>query len=103
MGISETNMIRSDEQDNNNLITIRNNFEHYKVFDAPDQFSRGSGVSLLIKNELTPFIQKYKSYKGHILYINFFFKGKNKLRIIQIYIPANTTNKEGRIDIWVLF
>src|SRR6266511_2341235 len=61
---------------------------NYHTMWAHDDTNSFSGVGLLFKHELAKHIQKYNSYKGRILHCDLHFKGSNKIKVINCYIPA---------------
>src|SRR3989337_839464 len=67
---------------------IYNRHPHYHTIWTHDDKNAFSGVGLLIKHDLAKHIQKYDSYKGRILQCDLHFKGSNKIKIINCYIPA---------------
>src|SRR3989337_83923 len=67
---------------------IYNHHPTYHTIWTHDDKNAFSGVGLLIKHNLAKHIQKYDSYKGRILHCDLHFKGSNKIKIINCYIPA---------------
>src|SRR2546430_7082000 len=80
---------------------FRNN-KHYKAFFNNDSDSpMGSGIGIIISNEYAKYITKVYSYKGRLIYIDLHMKGKIKLRIIQVYLPASTSGlREYTLDLY---
>src|SRR6266480_2070756 len=80
---------------------FRNN-KHYKAFFNNDSDSpMGSGVGIIISNEYAKYVTKVHSYKGRLIYIDLHMKGKIKLRIIQVYLPASTSGlREYTLDLY---
>jgi exonuclease III len=80
LGLSETNLPNKQakflyQHEKNNFVTYFNN----------DDSFMGKGVGIIIRKNYAQHIVKHGSYKGRILYVDFIFKGKNKVRIIQYY------------------
>ena len=46
-----------------------------------------SGVGFLVRNNYAKFIHKVDSLPGRVIYIDLYIKRKNKLRIVQLYVP----------------
>jgi hypothetical protein len=57
-------------------------------------------IGLIILKSLAQYIQKVNSYKGHVIYADFFLKGKYKLRIMQVYVHANENDKKETIKLY---
>jgi len=56
-----------------------------------------SGISIIIRKQLALHVHSCKSYKGRIIYVNLFFKGKTKIRIIQFYNYADLKHKNENL------
>jgi exonuclease III len=80
MGLSETNI--TNKQSKYLYHHEKANYTFYFNNEVPN---KGKGVGLIIHNNYARFIYNHKSYKGRIIYVDFSFKGKYKLRIIQYY------------------
>ena len=89
MGLSETKLKN---------FTAKYNFKQLKnyttFFDNNSSAPSGAGVGLLVHNNLAKHIHKVGKYNGRIIYIDFSFKGHNKIRIIQIYLQANIHDRK---------
>src|SRR5688572_4973478 len=66
-----------------------NNFTSF--FNNDTSSTSGSGVGIIVSNEYAKYIHKVHAYKGRIIYIDLFMKGRIKIRIFQIYLPATST------------
>src|SRR5437764_323906 len=82
----------SRNTDNNNI--NKNNTEYDAFFDNSSDHPNGSGIGLIISKQFSKHIHKIESFKGRLISADMFFKGHIKMRIIQIYIHANTTQRE---------
>ena len=89
MGLSETTL-----QNKNSKFLYKNNTEYDAFFDNSSDHPNGSGVGLIISKQFSKHIHKIESFKGRLISADMFFKGHIKIRIIQIYIHANTTQRE---------
>ncbi|HKQ21977.1 MAG TPA: endonuclease/exonuclease/phosphatase family protein, partial [Nitrososphaeraceae archaeon] len=87
LGLSETKLNITSSK-----LIFKNNQQYKAFFNNDSDSPRGSGVGIIISNTYAKYIQKVNSYKGRCIYIDLFMKGKVKLRIMQIYLPATTTN-----------
>src|SRR6266516_7439194 len=59
----------------------------YKAYFNNDSTDSFAGVGFLVSNNYTKYIHRIKGYKGRVIFMDLFLKGRYKLRIIQIYIP----------------
>jgi endonuclease/exonuclease/phosphatase family metal-dependent hydrolase len=66
-------------------------------FNNDNNTTMGTGVGILLSKQLAKYVQKVTKHKGRVIYIDLFLKGKIKLRIIQIYLHANTTGIQQEI------
>src|SRR3989440_5523418 len=96
MGLSETKLIPTASK------YIFKNNQHYKAYFNNDSTSpTGSDVGIIIDNSYAKYIQKIEGYKGRMIYIDLFMKGRIKLRIIQVYLPASSTGlREYTLDLY---
>ncbi|CAJ0834398.1 13862_t:CDS:2, partial [Entrophospora sp. SA101] len=92
IGISETKLNRNNSK---HCMRKCNTFQSFWS-SHPDQ-PNSAGVGLLISKSLARHIVKIEKYQGRIIYADLYFKGKKKLRIIQVYINSNTNKKQERI------
>jgi endonuclease/exonuclease/phosphatase family metal-dependent hydrolase len=94
MGLSETKLTQQVSK----LIYKKNN-THVAFFDNSTSTGShmGSGVGLLIAKEYAQYISKIERFKGRIIYVDLYLKGRTKLRIIQIYLHANVTGNQKEI------
>jgi len=96
IGVSETKLSQKNAQ---YLLKNVNNTEYTSWWDSSGK-QQGSGVGLLISKSLATHVRKCKSYKGRIIYVDLFFKGKSRLRIIQFYNHADANHKEDNIELY---
>jgi len=96
MGLSETKLNPTASK------YIFKNNQHYKAYFNNDSTSpTGSGVRIVIDNSYAKYIQKINGYKGRMIYIDLYMKGRMKLRIIQVYLPASSTGlREYTLDLY---
>jgi exonuclease III len=59
-----------------------------------------SGVGIVMSKPLAQHVRSCKGYKGRIIYIDLFFKGKSKIRIIQFYNFASSDQKIENIELY---
>src|SRR5438034_4433463 len=52
------------------------------------------GAAIMTNSTINKHIFKSKHFKGRMIAIDLAFKGKTFFRIINVYLPANTTNKQ---------
>jgi exonuclease III len=64
-----------------------------------DDSPSSAGVGLIFRSSVAQFVQSVKGYKGRVIYADLFLRGNVKLRVMQVYIPANIANRHVRIDI----
>ena len=83
MGLAETKLTNKAAQH----MFRSTNFRFFYNNNSTSPLSQG--VGLLIDNNYAKFIQKSGGFKGRILYVDMFLKGRIKLRIIQVYLHAN--------------
>jgi exonuclease III len=67
-------------------------------FNNESSSPMGSGVGLIISNDYAHFVHIHKGYKGRVYHVDLFMKGHVKLRIIQTYFHANTSNNQKNIE-----
>ena len=96
IGISETKLSQKNAQ---YLLKNVNNTEYTSWWDSSGK-QLGSGVGILINKSLAKQVRKCKSYKGRIIYVDLFFKGKSCLRIIQFYNHADSNHKKENIELY---
>jgi len=96
MGLSETKLSKNNAQ---YLLDKYNNTEYSSWWDA-EGTQLASGVGLIIRTQLTKHVRLVKSYKGRIIYVDFYFKGKNKLRVIQFYNYADSNHKCENLELY---
>jgi exonuclease III len=86
MGVSETWL--SNKQAKQLFLHEKNYY--FTLFHNNTEHQRGIGVGLIIKKNYAQYIYRHESYKGRIVYVDFLFRNKKKLRLIQYYgIPNN--------------
>src|SRR5688500_14768491 len=93
MGLSETKLSHQRSK----LIYKRN--ENYDAFFNNDGDNHSTGVGIIISKQYAKYVHRSKGYKGRVIYVDLFMKGKVKLRIIQVYMHANFNQKNDIIDL----
>jgi len=58
----------------------------------------GSGFGLIIAKEYSKYVQKSYGYKGRVIYVDLFMKGRIKLRIIQVYLHTSLSGNRKEIE-----
>src|SRR5438132_9563033 len=91
MGISETKL-----NYNNAKFLYKNETEYQAWFSKEKTNTMGSGVALIIHNNIAKHVQKVEMIGNRIIYADMYFKGKIKLRVIQVYVNASINNKSKR-------
>ena len=82
LGLSETKLTQEVAD-----FTFKNQ-DNYKVFHSCNNDQPyGSGVSILVHKKLERNIYRVERIEGYVLTINFLFKGKKRLCLIQVYLP----------------
>src|SRR3989337_4597039 len=95
IGLSETNLNANDAKH-----FSHHNSAHYRYYFSKTRNQMiGSGVGLLIKEEIAKYVYKHNSFEDRIVYVDLNMKGKSRLRIIQTYMPANPTQYPERIKL----
>src|SRR5579871_4734631 len=89
MGVSETNLSEKTSK----LIYDRNRIYH-AYFAADDEQSRGAGVGIIITKQYNKYVRKCNSYKGRAVYIDLYIRGRQNIRIIQVYVNANLKERK---------
>src|SRR3990170_1156173 len=93
IGLSETNLNTADAKHFH-----RHNSAHYRYYFSKSRNQMiGSGVGLLIKENIAKYVYQHNSFEDRIVYVDLNMKGKSRLRIIQIYMPANPKQYQERI------
>src|SRR3989337_647140 len=93
LGLAETKLTNKTAKH----IYKNENFQFYYHNDSNSPLSQG--VGLLISNDYARSVQKSDGFKGRILYVDMFLKGRIKLRIIQVYLHANFhSDKKDEIE-----
>src|SRR5688572_20743331 len=91
IGITETKLNR-----NNGKICM-NNIESYKTWWKTNKDNTmGSGVGIMVKSKLAKHIHKVHKCKGRLIAIDMKFKGHSDIRIINVYVESNDTEKQQR-------
>src|SRR5579864_5718191 len=57
----------------------------------------GSGVGIILSREYARYVHRFSSYKGRVIYVDLFMKGRVKLRVIQLYSHANFTGTRNSV------
>ena len=92
LGLSETHLTYLQAR------TLNNNLHDkpYKFFfHSSNRFQNRQGVGLLIRNNLCSHLFNQGAFFDRILYLDFQFRNKFKLRIIQVYLPASYHDKKS--------
>src|SRR6266496_1798937 len=105
LGISETNLKASASKHFSNRL---NNHVFYSTA-ADDDKLLGIGTGLIISKELNRHVQRFETYTNRACFIDLFFRGNNRMRLIQVYlhashIPQNRTEiiqLHNTIDHWI--
>src|SRR6266496_5813185 len=84
LSISETNLKASASKHFSNRL---NNHVFYSTADEDRLL--GIGTELIISKELNKHVQRFEIYTNRACYIDLFFRGKNKMRLIQVYLHAS--------------
>ena len=85
LGISETNLPY-----NSSKLIHRHNNQEYKYFFTSNKLKvTGSGVGLIIKNDIATHIFNHGSIDGRVIFVDIHSKAKQILQIIQIYLHAS--------------
>ena len=90
MGLSETKL----SQQRSKHIYTRN--QHYDAYFNNDGDQHSTGVGIIVSKEYSKYIHRAIGYKGRVLYVDLFMKGRIKLRIIQVYFHANFNNNNKK-------
>ena len=95
IGLSETNLEPKDAK-----YFHKHNSAHYRYFFSKSRNQMiGCGVGLLVKNEIAKYIHHHGSYEDRLVYIDLNMKGKIRMRIIQVYMPANPKDFSIRVKV----
>ena len=70
-------------------------------FDNSSSQPNGAGVGIVISKQYSKHIHKIESFKGRLISVDMFFKGHIKIRILQIYVHANTTQREEIEELYI--
>src|SRR5579871_1017736 len=93
MGLSETKLSRI-----NSRYIMRNSSQFVQFFNNDSDTPNGSGVGILISKDYAKYVHTCKGFKGRVIYIDLFMKGRVKIRVIQIYLHATTSNNRKNIE-----
>ena len=58
-----------------------------------------SGIGLLVRNQWAQYIHRVEDLNERFLYIDLYIKGNIKLRVYNVYLHANLTQKTDRISL----
>ena len=95
IGLSETNLNNEDAKHFH-----RHNSAHYRFYFSKSRKQMiGSGVGLLVKEDIAKYVYQHNSFEDRIVYVDLNMKGKIRIRIIQVYMPANPANYKERVKI----
>ena len=86
LGLSEThlNLLQAHHLNKN---THNKSFKYF--FHSSNRHQNCQGVGLVVRNNLSTHIFNQASFFDRIIYLDFQFKNKFKLRVIQVYLPAS--------------
>lgn len=70
----------------------------YKTWWSSGDSEQGTGVGIILHNNLASHVVSCHDFKGRIIYVDLFFKGKVKLHIIQFYNHANPKDKQETLE-----
>ena len=90
MGLSETKL----SQQCSKHIYTRN--QHYDAYFNNDGDQHSTGVGIIVSKQYLKYIHRAIGYKGRVLYIDLFMKGRIKLCIVQVYLHANFNNNNKK-------
>src|SRR5438132_2156021 len=91
VGLSETKLDSTTAQH------IYKENKNYKMWWGTDDNNiYGTGVALILHNDLAKYVQNVQTCLGRIIYVDLFIKGKIQLRIIQVYMNASLNDKISR-------
>src|ERR1043165_6429516 len=90
MGLSETKL---SQQRSKHIYTGN---QHYNAYFNNDGDQHSTGVGIIVSKDYSKYIHRAIGYKGRVLYIDLFMKGRIKLRIIQVYFHANFNNNNKK-------
>ncbi|CAB4386369.1 unnamed protein product [Rhizophagus irregularis] len=81
------------------LPSLNNDINVQKVYIYTDNKgnSKGSGVSMMITDQLQKHIIKTNTFSGHILTVDLCFKGTHYIKFICCYLPANASDDKDLI------
>ena len=85
MGISETNLKKQEAIH----FHLHNSADYTYFFSSSKDHHIGSGVGLIIKKDISMHIFNTGSIDGRTVFVDIHSKGKQVLRIIQIYLHSN--------------
>jgi len=98
MGLSETRLSK------NTAGLLYRNESLYRAWwncdPNPNQVRNFTGVGLIFNSYYSKYVQNIQGYKGRVIHAKLFLKGQYKLFIVQVYIHANDTNKEDKLDLY---
>jgi exonuclease III len=93
LGLSETKLSKRQSK----LIYFKNDL--YKAYFTNDSDSpMGSGVGIILSRDYYRYVHRSSSYKGRVIHVDLFMKGRVKLRIIQLYSHANFTGTRNSVE-----
>ena len=95
LGVSETNLKPLEAKN----FHLHNNSEYTYFFSSNKEQTIGSGVDLIVKKDIAMHIFNHGHIDGRMIFIDIHSKGKQVLRIIQIYLHANKLQIKERIKL----
>ncbi|PKK70287.1 hypothetical protein RhiirC2_712018 [Rhizophagus irregularis] len=95
MGVTETKL------QNSSVEHIYRNEKDYKSWWAcNDDNYYSTGVGIIMENNYAKYVQTQDDFKGRLLHLTMFMKGKTHLSIIVIYNYANNTQKSEILELY---
>jgi len=93
IGLTETKLNRQ-----NNRICINNINSYSSWWKAQQDHYQGLGVGIMVKKELAKHVTKVFKSKGRIIAVDMLFRGKQKLKIVNVYIESKDADQIGRLE-----
>src|SRR5436190_6258905 len=95
LGLTETGFLHQHNRSNIEKIhPSQDKDDIFYIYHDSNGDNYGSGTAIMTNSTINKHIFKSKHFKGRMIAIDLAFKGKTFFRIINIYLPANTTSKQ---------
>ena len=94
-GISESKLTTKSAE-----LLWNNNSDYLSQWYCSDDYFRSAGVGLVVHHNYAKYIQEVKGFKGRVLYMKLFLKGRQKIMIIQIYVHASDADKQAKSELY---